>query len=495
MTNLNTPFMIGDVEIPNRTVLAPMAGVTNSAFRTIAKELGAGLVVMEMVSDKGIQYNNEKTLHMLHIDEGENPVSIQLFGSDEDSLARAAEFIQENTKTDIVDINMGCPVNKIVKNEAGAMWLKDPDKIYSIINKVQSVLDIPLTVKMRTGWSDPSLAVENALAAEAAGVSALAMHGRTREQMYTGHADLETLHKVAQALTKIPFIANGDIRTVQDAKQRIEEVGADAVMIGRAAMGNPYLFNQINHYFETGEILPDLTFEDKMKIAYEHLKRLIDLKGEHIAVREFRGLAPHYLRGTSGAAKLRGAISQASTLAEIEELLQLNRRIGSLAGRCVYRAHAKRRGTKNNAHDKPHCVAQRAPSVRFDCRLIYPIPFSHHVEHRDFPHTIYYCSIYVTRVRKADQRGRRIVFARRADARDAGVPRREYDPRFLAGRDVAGHKNMLVPSALLLSTWFPRLSFSPCRCWLLRPTPGQTGIRAINGTSTAELQPKGMHQR
>ena len=198
----------------------------------------------------------------------------QLFGSDEDSLARAAEFHQENTKTDIVDINMGCPVNKIVKNEAGAMWLKDPDKIYSIINKVQSVLDIPLTVKMRTGWSDPSLAVENALAAEAAGVSALAMHGRTREQMYTGHADLETLHKVAQALTKIPFIANGDIRTVQDAKQRIEEVGADAVMIGRAAMGNPYLFNQINHYFETGEILPDLTFEDKMKIAYEHLKQL-----------------------------------------------------------------------------------------------------------------------------------------------------------------------------------------------------------------------------
>ena len=317
--------MIGNVEIPNRTVLAPMAGVTNSAFRTIAKELGAGLVVMEMVSDKGIQYNNEKTLHMLHIDEGENPVSIQLFGSDEDSLARAAEFIQENTKTDIVDINMGCPVNKIVKNEAGAMWLKDPDKIYSIINKVQSVLDIPLTVKMRTGWADPSLAVENALAAEAAGVSALAMHGRTREQMYTGHADLETLHKIAQALTKIPFIANGDIRTVQEAKQRIEEVGADAVMIGRAAMGNPYLFNQINHYFETGEILPDLTFEDKMKIAYEHLKRLINLKGENIAVREFRGLAPHYLRGTSGAAKLRGAISQASTLAEIESLLQLDK--------------------------------------------------------------------------------------------------------------------------------------------------------------------------
>ncbi len=177
---------------------------------------------------------------------------------------------------------------------------------------------------MRTGWSDPSLAVENALAAEAAGcLCPLPCMGELGSKCIQGHADLETLHKVAQVLTKIPFIANGDIRTVQDAKQRIEEVGADAVMIGRAAMGNPYLFNQINHYFETGEILPDLTFEDKMKIAYEHLKRLINLKGEHIAVREFRGLAPHYLRGTSGAAKLRRPTPQASTLAEIEELLQL----------------------------------------------------------------------------------------------------------------------------------------------------------------------------
>lgn len=323
MKNLNKPFNIGNVEIPNRTILAPMAGVTNSAFRTIAKELGAGLVVMEMVSDKGIQYNNEKTLHMLHIDEGENPVSIQLFGSDADSLSRAAEFIQENTRTDIVDINMGCPVNKVVKNEAGAKWLKDPDKIYNILKTVKSHLDIPLTVKMRTGWADPSLAVENALAAESAGVDALAMHGRTREQMYTGVADLETLQTVAQALTKIPFIANGDIRTAEDAKQRLEVVGADAVMVGRAAMGNPYIFNQINHYLETGEILPDLSFEDKMRIAYEHLRRLIDLKGEYVAIREFRGLAPHYLRGSSGAAKLRGAISRAESLAEIEELLQL----------------------------------------------------------------------------------------------------------------------------------------------------------------------------
>lgn len=320
MTKLNSSFMIGDVEIPHRTVLAPMAGVTNSAFRTIAKEFGAGLVVMEMVSDKGIQYNNEKTLHMLHIDEGEHPVSIQLFGSDGDSLARAAEFIQANTQADLVDINMGCPVNKIVKNEAGAMWLKDPEKIYSVVSNVKSVLDIPLTVKMRTGWAEPSLAVENALAAEAAGAAALAMHGRTREQMYTGHCDHETLAKVAKAITKIPFIANGDIRSVKDAQFMIDEVGADAVMIGRAARSNPYIFTQINHYFETGEILDNLPFAKMLEIAQDHLGRLVELKGEKIAVREFRGLAPHYLRGTSGAAKIRAAVSRAETLADVKTI-------------------------------------------------------------------------------------------------------------------------------------------------------------------------------
>ena len=320
MTKLNSSFMIGDVEIPHRTVLAPMAGITNSAFRTIAKEFGAGLVVMEMISDKGIQYNNEKTLHMLHIDDGEHPVSIQLFGSDGDSLARAAEFIQANTKTDLVDINMGCPVNKIVKNEAGAMWLKDPEKIYSVVKTVKSVLDIPLTVKMRTGWADASLAVENALAAESAGVAALAMHGRTRQQMYTGTCDHETLATVAKAITKVPFIANGDIRTVQDAKFMIEKVGADAVMVGRGARSNPYIFTQINHFFETGKMLPDLPFEKMLDIAEDHLTRLTDLKGETIAVREFRGLAPHYLRGTSGAAKIRGAVSRAETVAEVQEL-------------------------------------------------------------------------------------------------------------------------------------------------------------------------------
>ena len=320
MVKLNSSFKIGNVDIPHRTVLAPMAGVTNSAFRTIAKEFGAGLVVMEMISEKGLLYNNEKTLHMLHIDETEHPMSIQLFGGDADGLARAAEFIQKNTKADIVDINMGCPVNKVVKNEAGAKWLKDPEKIYQIVKTVTSVLDIPLTVKMRTGWADPALAVENALAAEAAGVSASARHGRTREQRYTGSCDHETLAKVAKAITKIPFIGNGDVRSVQDAKTMIDDIGADAVMVGRAAMNNPYIFTQINHYFETGQILPDLPFNKKLDIAYDHLSRLVNLKGETIAVREFRGLAPHYLRGTAGAAKIRGAVSRAETIAEVQAI-------------------------------------------------------------------------------------------------------------------------------------------------------------------------------
>lgn len=241
MLSLNSGFQIGDVQIPNRLVVAPMAGVTNAAFRIICKEFGAGLVVCEMISDQGIRYQNQKTLEMMFVDAKEHPMSIQIFGGTKESLVAAAQFVDQQTSADIIDINMGCPVNKVVKTDAGAKWLLDPDKVYEMVAAVTAAVNKPVTVKMRTGWDDEHIyAVANALAAERAGASAVAMHGRTRKQMYQGHADWDILKQVADALT-IPFMGNGDVLTPQDAKRMLTEVGADAVMIGRAVEGNPWM--------------------------------------------------------------------------------------------------------------------------------------------------------------------------------------------------------------------------------------------------------------
>ncbi|GKQ42281.1 tRNA-dihydrouridine synthase [Companilactobacillus sp. RD055328] len=314
-------WKIGDVTIPNQVVVAPMAGITNSAFRMTAREFGAGLVVCEMISDRGIMYRNKKTLNMLFVDPKEHPVSIQIFGGTKDTLVQAAQFVAENTEADIIDINMGCPVNKIVKTDAGARWLLDPDKVYEMVDAVTSSIDKPVTVKMRTGWdSDHILAVENAIAAEKAGASALAMHGRTRKQMYTGHADWDILHQVAQQLT-IPFMGNGDIKTPEDAKVMIEEVGADAVMVGRAALGNLWRLDAMNHYLETGEIISEPTPSEKIQTAKIQLDRLIELKGEHVAVPEFRQQAAYYLKGIPRAARTRAAVMQVDTKKEVFDIL------------------------------------------------------------------------------------------------------------------------------------------------------------------------------
>ncbi|URZ87561.1 tRNA dihydrouridine synthase DusB [Floricoccus penangensis] len=313
----NSPWKIGNVEIPNRVVVAPMAGISNKAFRVTAKEFGAGLVVVEMISDKGIQHRNKKTLSMLEMDEKEHPISLQIFGGDKETLVEAAQFIQEYTPTDIIDINMGCPVPKVTKNEAGARWLLDPDKVYEMVDAVTSAVDLPVTVKMRTGWDEEHLyAVENALAVEKAGGAALAMHGRTRVQMYEGHADWDTLARVASELT-IPFMGNGDVRTPEDAKRMIDEVGCDAVMIGRAALGNPWMLHRTEHYLRTGELLDEPSVEEKMEIAKLHLARLIALKGEDIGAREFRQHAAYYLKGAPRAAKVKVAVNQAETQDEI----------------------------------------------------------------------------------------------------------------------------------------------------------------------------------
>ena len=314
-------WQIGSVEIPNRVVVAPMAGITNSAFRVTVKEFGAGLVVCEMISDRGIQLRNKKTLEMLFIDETEHPLSIQIFGGNKASLVEAAQFVAENTTADVIDINMGCPVNKIIKAEAGAKWLLDPDKVYEMVHAVSSAIDKPVTVKMRIGWDEQHVfAVENAQAAEAAGAAAIGMHGRTRVQMYEGSADWDVLKQVKQSIT-IPFMGNGDVKTPEDAKRMLEEVGADAVMIGRAALGNPWMIHRTKQYLETGELLPEPTPREKISTAKLHLERLADLKGEKIASREFRQHAAYYLKGISRAAKVKAAINQAEDKQTIFDLL------------------------------------------------------------------------------------------------------------------------------------------------------------------------------
>lgn len=328
-------FQIGEVQIPNRVVVAPMAGISNMAFRLIAKEFGAGLVCMEMISDKGIYYRNEKTLSMLEIDEKEHPLSLQIFGGDRKTLVEAAIFIEENTKADIIDINMGCPVNKVIKAYAGARWLLDSEKIYNTVKVVVDSVSLPVTVKMRTGWDDEHLyAVENSLAVEAAGASALAMHGRTRRQMYAGQADWQILQEVANKL-RIPFIGNGDVKQPEDARRMLEEVGVDAVMIGRAALGNPWMLLRTEHYLRTGELLSEPSVQEKVALSKVHLDRLVQLKGEKIGILEFRQLAPYYLRGIKGAVKVKIAINQAISQKEIvnfldrleEDILQFRRKM------------------------------------------------------------------------------------------------------------------------------------------------------------------------
>ncbi|CAM4069377.1 tRNA dihydrouridine synthase DusB [Listeria booriae] len=315
-------WKIGNVPIKNRVVVAPMAGISNSAFRLTVKEFGAGLVCCEMISDKGIAYRNAKTLDMLYIDEKEKPLSLQIFGGEKQTLVEAAKFVAENTTADIIDINMGCPVNKIIKCEAGAKWLLDPNKVYDMVSAVVDAVDKPVTVKMRIGWDDEHVfAVENAQAAERAGASAVAMHGRTRVQMYEGKADWNVLAEVKKNIS-IPFMANGDVQTPEDAKAILEQTGADGVMIGRAALGNPWMIYRTVHYLETGELLPEPEPREKIETALLHLQRLISLKGENIAVREFRQHAAYYLKGARGSTRAKVAANQATEYTEMEAILR-----------------------------------------------------------------------------------------------------------------------------------------------------------------------------
>ncbi|MDY8025334.1 tRNA dihydrouridine synthase DusB [Paenibacillus polymyxa] len=301
---------IGDIEMKNQVVLAPMAGVCNPAFRLIAKEFGTGLVCAEMVSDKAIIHGNKRTREMLFVDEREKPLSLQIFGGDRKSLVEAAKVVDQETNADIIDINMGCPVPKVTKCDAGARWLLDPNKIYEMVSAVVESVNKPVTVKMRIGWdSEHIYAVENARAVERAGGQAVSVHGRTREQLYTGHANWDIIKEVKEAVS-IPVIGNGDVASPEDARRMLDLTNCDGVMIGRGALGNPWMLYRTIEYLQTGELLPDPSPEEKIRIAILHMDRLVALKGEAVAVREMRKHLAWYLKGFKGSARIKDVIME-----------------------------------------------------------------------------------------------------------------------------------------------------------------------------------------
>lgn len=318
---MNMPeLQIGNVKLENDLILGPMAGVTDLPFRLLCKEQGAGLLCMEMVSAKGIMYNNKNTKFLLTIDERERPVSLQLFGSDADIISEQAKRIEE-LPFDILDINMGCPVPKIVNNGDGSALMKNPLLAGEIIEKTARAIQKPVTVKIRKGFDEEHInAVEMAHIAQESGAAAIAVHGRTREQYYSSKADWEIIRKVKEAV-KIPVIGNGDVWTPQDAIDMRKQTGCDGVMIGRGAQGNPWIFKQILHYEQTGELLEKPSPQEVTEMILRHAKMQMEFKGEYIGMREIRKHAAWYTAGYKNSAKLRGKINETETYEELKELL------------------------------------------------------------------------------------------------------------------------------------------------------------------------------
>lgn len=326
---------IRDVTLDNPVILAPMAGVCNPAFRILAKELGAGMVCAEMVSDKALVHGNQKSQKMLTILPDEHPVSLQLVGVDMASMVQAAEMIGE-TNADIIDINMGCPVLKIYKNGSGAALARDPKYAAAIVEAVVRRVDKPVTVKFRKGWDDDNVnAVDVAKAVAAAGAQAVTVHGRTAHQLYSGRADWSIIRAVKDAVD-IPVIGNGDVFEPEDAERLMDETGCDGVMIGRGALGNPWVFREVAHYLQTGQRLERPAAQERIQVAIRHLQLLVADKGELVGVKEMRKHAAWYIKGLPDAARLRDDINLQTTLEGMLSLLaQYGETLSQRCGRAV----------------------------------------------------------------------------------------------------------------------------------------------------------------
>jgi len=315
-------FKIGNIEMKNNIVLAPMAGVCNSAFRKIIKEMGCGLLYAEMVSDKGMIYNSKKTKEMLYFEECERPLVQQIFGSDKDSFVEAAKLVYDIMRPDIIDINMGCPVPKVaLKSQAGAALLKSPEKIRDIVSAVVAAVPVPVTVKIRSGWDNNNInAVEVAKICEEAGASAITIHGRTRSQGYSGVVDLDIIKAVKENVS-IPVIGNGDIISIESAEKMLSYTGCDAIMIGRGVLGNPWLMKKLVTYFDSGEIINEPTYEEKVNMCFHHINYLLNIKDEKVSVLEMRSHIAWYLKGMPRAQIVKNDIFRAKTKEEIEKIL------------------------------------------------------------------------------------------------------------------------------------------------------------------------------
>ena len=315
-------WKIGNVEIKNQVVLAPMAGISNTAYRQIIKEMGAGLIFAEMVSDKALVYGSEKTFDLLKMSDMERPIAQQIFGSDVDSFVKAAKLVEDKMHPDIIDINMGCPVPKVaIKSQAGSALLKNPDKIKEIVSAVVKAVSVPVTVKIRSGWDANSVnAVEVAKVIEEAGASAITVHGRTRAQGYSGNADWNIIKQVKE-MVSIPVIGNGDVTSAEKAKEMLDFTGCDAVMIGRGVLGNPWLIKECVSYLDSGIIPPKPSAREKIEMLKRHYQLLVDSTSEKQAILEIRTHALWYIKGMPKSAYIKNEICETKNSEDLFKIL------------------------------------------------------------------------------------------------------------------------------------------------------------------------------